>query len=63
VRELAKLLGGDVTLKSELGRGSTFTVRLPLHIRVAPKLAYLPSSGLLGDGPDGIVRPEIVSGS
>ena len=36
VRELAKLLGGDVGLHSELGRGSTFTVRVTARLPDEP---------------------------
>jgi signal transduction histidine kinase len=37
VRELSKLLGGDVSLTSELGKGSRFTIWLPIVLSEQPR--------------------------
>jgi signal transduction histidine kinase len=55
VKELCKLLGGEISLQSELGKGSTFTVRLawnaPVTVRVETPLA---------EGLDELTRPKRV---
>jgi signal transduction histidine kinase len=38
VKEMCKLLGGEISLVSELGKGSTFTVRLPRTLASRPLL-------------------------
>jgi signal transduction histidine kinase len=38
VKELSKLLGGEVILRSELGKGSRFSVILPIVLKSQPRL-------------------------
>jgi signal transduction histidine kinase len=41
VKELCKLLGGEIMLESELGKGSTFTARLPIQLPDQPEVDAL----------------------
>jgi two-component system, NarL family, sensor histidine kinase BarA len=50
VRELSRLLGGDVMLESEFGKGSVFTVMLPVEMPIveeASEPSFESSSGIL----------------
>jgi len=53
VKELCKLLGGEVIVQSELGKGSKFSVRLPLVLEEQPRL-----DSPLADGFEQFTKPR-----
>ncbi|HEX3996936.1 MAG TPA: ATP-binding protein [Pirellulales bacterium] len=55
VKELCKLMGGEVSLASELGKGSTFTVRLPWIRADQPRM-----DSPLAENIDELLRPRRV---
>ncbi len=60
VKELCKLLGGEISLASELGKGSEFTVRLPWSLPEQVQFATaIPTSMPTTDSVDqsGFYRP------
>ena len=63
-RELALLMGGDILVESEKGKGSVFTLRIPLTPAPAPSLVAVPEeegpSSLEKSGPEANGKAEIL---
>ena len=63
VKELCKLLGGEVSLVSEFGKGSTFTISLPMRLEVITAPGAADESGIRSGTASGLSRmkPEEIN--
>ncbi|MDR5838147.1 response regulator [Caballeronia sp. LZ034LL] len=58
-REFSRLLGGAVAVSSELGRGSVFSVTLPMSAREGTVTAKLETAGPLGEPEPALNAPVV----
>ncbi len=62
VRELSRLLGGDVSLRSEFGRGSLFLVRIPVEVPLRSSHSDPLSEARPAPAPPLITSSDLVTG-
>ncbi len=55
VAKLVELLGASIQVESQLGKGSTFTVRFPLHTETAIPVCNRKTILVIDDDPDNII--------